>query len=157
MPYLMPKVPNFPSDELISQQTALGLPLPLRKAFWASWVMASASSRITSLKPFLGKQVAPSQDFSHRTSASRSEPTSSHLYHQALFQSPFLPERWPERTSVVTQRGCPHHSSNPWREPRSRSWHLHLSSTVPCCWALHPHSRLSLYLFVNPHPRIFPH
>lgn len=37
---------------------------PRRSAFWASWVMASASSSITNLKPFLeDKKTAVRQEF----------------------------------------------------------------------------------------------
>lgn len=35
---------------------------PRRNAFWASWVMASASSRITNLKPFLENKTVQKPD-----------------------------------------------------------------------------------------------
>lgn len=37
--------------------------LPRRNAFWASWVMASASSSITNLKPFLQDEKTAVWDF----------------------------------------------------------------------------------------------
>lgn len=44
--------------------------LPLLRAFWASWVIASASSKITSLNPFLGNQAANLNIYLNLTSTS---------------------------------------------------------------------------------------
>lgn len=71
MSYLMSKDANSPLE--LSSPTHCTWPysLPLRRAFWASWVMASASSKITSLKPFLGRQVVLSKSFFNLTVTSR--------------------------------------------------------------------------------------
>lgn len=84
MSYLMSKDANSPLE--LSSPTHCTWPysLPLRRAFWASWVMASASSKITSLEPFLGRQVVLSKSFFNLTVTSRPKYTPSHLCHWAL-------------------------------------------------------------------------
>lgn len=73
----------LPSQPWSSQQAILRQTdgSPRRNAFWASWVMASASSRITSLKPFLGIKERKSRlevsgrKFQRRTMRARAVPT----------------------------------------------------------------------------------
>lgn len=73
--------------------------------------MASASSRITSLKPFLGKWKVPSEDFFNLTSISGPKPTCTFVPSGPASDSPFLLDLWMKQTSVVTQRTCPSFST----------------------------------------------